>query len=199
MSFEKQDFQHSLSQYFSKLRCYSMDGWNSTKTKAKTCPWERRTPGNKTVWEATLWKRLLGPLGESETNVSQQCGLAAEMANSIQGCINWCTSSRSKEGIIPLLSTHWTTARTLQLVLGPHYRKDIGKVEPVQQRETRMVRAGALALWEESEGGTLAQLREETAVEGPSSRPLLPIGKLLRRWSQDLHSSVWQEDELQRA
>jgi len=55
---------------------------------------------------------------------------------------------------------------------------------------TKIVRAGALALCEESERGGLIQLRQETALGEPYYPPHYLRGRSLRRWIQTLRSSV---------
>ena len=51
-------------------------------------------------------------------------------------------------------------------------------------------RAGALVLWGEAEGAQLVQAGEGKISDGPNRSLTVPVERLLRRWSQALHTVV---------
>jgi len=77
----------------------------------------------------------LGVLVDGKLGMSQQCALAAQKANHIQGCIKRSVTSRAKEVILPLCSA----------LVRPHleycfqYRRDLELLECVQRRATKMI------------------------------------------------------------
>lgn len=75
----------------------------------------RRTHGEQP------WGEVLGVLIGEKLDVSQQCGLQAQMANSILGCI-----SRGVAGCPPLVCLHGAFSGVLCQGLGPQCRKDVG-------------------------------------------------------------------------
>lgn len=52
-------------------------------------------------------------------------------------------------------------------------------------------RAGALVLWGKAEGTQLVQPGEGKTWGGPNRCLPVPVGRLLRRWSQALHAGVY--------
>jgi len=116
--------------------------------------------------------------------------------NSVQGCTNRSTDSRSREIIIFL---YFAFVRPY-----PEYQTHFfGPL--VHKKSTKKLRWGssswlgpeALVLWGEAEGHRQVQHRERTALGAPNSYPPAPLQRLARRWSQPLHSTEWQKDKRQ--
>ncbi|CAM5076503.1 unnamed protein product [Natator depressus] len=95
----------------------------------------------------------LGIAVDKKLDMSQQCDPVAKKANSILGCISRSIANRSRKVIIPLYSA--LVRPHLEYCIqfwALHYRKDVDKLERVQRRVTKMIRAGAHGLRGEAEG-----------------------------------------------
>ena len=72
--------------------------------------------------------------------MSQQCALAAQIANCILGCINRSMASRAREAILPLCSALvWPHLEYCIHMWSPQYRREVDLLECVQRRAAQMI------------------------------------------------------------
>ncbi|GAB0209187.1 mitochondrial enolase superfamily member 1 [Grus japonensis] len=116
------------------------------KDKCKVLHLEKHNPGvqhrlGSTQLGTSSVERDLGILVDNKLNTSEQCAAAAMKADRMLACINKGITSRDKEVIIPLYS----------VLVRPHleycvqfwsslYKKDVGRLERVQRRATKMIK-----------------------------------------------------------
>ena len=83
----------------------------------------------------------MGNLVDKKLDMSQQCALAAQKANSILGCIKRDMARRERESTVPLCSAPVSPHLEYCIqVWGLQYRKDAELWKWVQKRATKTLR-----------------------------------------------------------
>ena len=130
--------------------------FNKTKCKVLHLSWG--TPRyvyrlGEELFESSPAKKVFGVLGDEKLNRNQQCGLEAQKANCILGCIKREVVSRVREMIVPLCSALVRPHLEYCTKVGsPQLKKDVELLEQVQKQITKVIRGLEHPSYEEKVG-----------------------------------------------
>jgi len=119
--------------------------WSSTRPSVRSCtsvgdrPKHRYRLGREWLEGSPEEKGLGVSVGE-RLNMSWQCVLTAQMASCILGCIKRSLTSRLMKLFLPLYPALMRPQLYCIQFWGPQHKKNIGLLECVQKRATKMIR-----------------------------------------------------------
>ncbi|GAB0206155.1 hypothetical protein GRJ2_003081100 [Grus japonensis] len=133
--------------------------------------------------ESSPEEKDLGVLVDEKLDMTQQCALAAQKANSVLGCMSSSVTSRSREGILPLCSALLRPPCSAASSSGvPSTRRTWSCWSECRGGHGDAARAGAPLLWRpQAERVGLVQPGEEKAARRPSS-PFQSLQGLQESW-----------------